>query len=101
MFEIGKQAMRKNHERFENLVRGEGKTTIELITEFNSMTARILLMCALGEDVTDQIVDFWKDGKKIKLTLGNALRLTFSCLISRMTYPKVVFFPFLARYYFF
>ena len=63
MMDIAKGAMRKTHKRFEALVPEGGKTTIDLITEFTNMTARILLMCALGEDVTEQMIDYWADGK--------------------------------------
>ncbi len=78
MFEIAKQAMSKTHLRFETLLEGKEKISIDLITEFNNMTARIMLMCALGEDVTELKVDFWEGGKKRQEALADAMRLTFS-----------------------
>lgn len=33
--------------------------------------------------------------------LSDALRLTFNNLVNRLTWPKIVFFPFLAKYYMF
>jgi len=79
MMDIAKQAMRKTHKRLETLaLKGDGKpVTIDLVTEFNNMTARILLMCAIGEDVTEMEIDYWQGGKVIKKSLSDALRETF------------------------
>jgi hypothetical protein len=60
-----------------------------LVTEFNKMTARVMLMCALGEDVTDMEIDYWKNGKVTKKSLSDALRECFQDLIDRMTWPRL------------
>ena len=70
------------------------------MTEFNNITARILLTCALGEDVTEQLIDYyWDDGKKEQIMLADALRLTFTNLMSRFTSPHIILFPFLSNTY--
>jgi hypothetical protein len=70
------------------------------VTEFNNITARILLTCALGEDVTEQLIDYyWNDGKKEQIMLADALRLTFTNLMGRFTDPHVILFPFLSNTY--
>jgi hypothetical protein len=101
MMDIAREAMRKSHRRFETLLKGKGKVTIDLVTEFNNMTARILLMCALGEDITEQLVWYYSGGMKEKMMLADAMRLTFSNLINRMMWPKLILFPFLAKYFIF
>ena len=63
------------------------------------MTARILLVCALGIDCAEEPVDFWKSGRCTQKTVSYSLRETFSNLINRMTQPHIVLFPMLARYH--
>lgn len=63
------------------------------------MSSRIFLMCALGVDCAEYMVDFWENGVKGQKTLSQCLRLTFSNLISRMGSPHIIYFPFLASYH--
>ena len=44
---------------------------------FNNVLARILLVCALGEDVSQQEVNFWDHGVLKKVSLAHSLRETF------------------------
>lgn len=63
------------------------------------MIARILLTCAFGLDIADMPIDYLLDGKVTKVPLVYLLRRTFSDLTERMSYPRVVMFPFLTRYH--
>ena len=65
------------------------------------MTSRILLMCALGEDINDDTIDFWEDGKLIKKSVSLALKDTFGKLVNRIADPHIILFPFLADTYIF
>jgi len=57
-------------------------------------------MCAFGEDVSDQKVNFWKNGKIEKVTISESLRETIAALtIERGSSLHLLIFPFLARYY--
>ena len=62
--------MSKTHARLESLTQGKSESVpINLGTEFNRMTARILLMCAVGEDVSEMEIDYWQDGQVVKKSL--------------------------------
>ena len=67
--------------------------------EIGLMTARILLVCALGVDCAESPVDFWENGVQGKKAVAYSLRVTFSNLINRMSSPHIVLFPFLATYH--
>lgn len=47
---------------------------IDLIHEMSVMLVRILLVCALGEDVGGQEINYWKNGKLIKVNVAYSLR---------------------------
>ena len=53
------------------------------------MQARILLICALGEDLGEREVDFWRGGRLEKRSLPEVLRETFHGLINRMGDPHI------------
>ena len=67
--------------------------------EIGLMTARILLVCALGVDCAEAPVDFWENGVLGKKTVAYSLRVTFSNLLGRVAEPHICFFPFLASYH--
>ena len=46
-------------------------------------------MCALGEDVTDLEIDYWKGGKVSKKSLADALRECFHELGERLVWPRL------------
>ncbi len=52
--------------------------------EVNTMTTRILLVCALGVDIADDEVDFWVGGRLEKRKVGFSLLQTFGDLIQRV-----------------
>lgn len=56
------------------------------------MQVRILLMCALGEDVADRELDYWSSGRCEKRCVSFILRETFHGLIRRMAHPHCFFF---------
>ena len=58
-----------------------------------------MLMCALGEDIADEIIECWENGKLVKKSVSLALKDTFSFLIARIADPHIVLFPFLADTY--
>ena len=61
------------------------------------MTTRILLVCAFGVDRAEDQVDFWENGVKMRKSLAESLRITWSNLMNRVIAPHIVLFPFLAR----
>ena len=61
------------------------------------MFVRILLVCALGEDVSQEQINYWENGKLTKVNVAYSLRETFHQLIERMSHPHVFFFPFMAN----
>ena len=63
------------------------------------MFVRILLVCALGEDCSETQIDYWENGKLIKVNVAYSLRETFHKLIDRMSHAHVFFFPFMADYF--
>lgn len=63
------------------------------------MFVRILLTTALGEDVSQQQVNYWQGGKLTKVSVAYSLRETFHHLIERMSHVHVFFFPFMADVY--
>ena len=62
---------------------GGGSVRINLITEFSDVFVRILLMCAFGEDVSKQDVDYWENGRCTKRSLSFVLRETLATLLER------------------
>ena len=74
MIEIAKLSMRTTLSKLRTLAKAGPKTTIDLIAEISMMQVRILLQCALGEDISDQEVDYWVSGKLEKRCISYALR---------------------------
>ena len=50
---------------------------IDIMEFISNMMARVMLMCALGENVTDDLVDYYEGGRVTQKTLGFSLRSTF------------------------
>ena len=63
------------------------------------MFVRILLVCGLGEDVSEYQIDYWVGGKLTKVNVGYSLRETLHKLFDRITYPHIFFFPFMINYF--
>jgi hypothetical protein len=67
--------------------------------EVSRMHVSILLKCAFGTDLSEELIDFEHEGKVEKKTLSYVLRTTFHECINRMADPHIVVFPFLADIY--
>ena len=99
LVETAKQAVSSTLNRFKKIQAKGGRQEVDIMEEIGLMTARILLVCALGVDCAEEPVNFWENGVKTQKTLAYSLRVTFSNIISRMISPHIVFFPFLASYH--
>ena len=101
LVEIARESVRFSVDQMKSRIRDQKtpKTEINLITEFSDIFVRILLMCALGEDVSRQSIDYWVNGKCEKVKVSYSLRETFGALIDRMANPHIFFFPFFANIY--
>lgn len=95
--EIAKSAVRTTVKRFESLSSKNGE--VDIMQEVNTMTTRILLVCAFGVDIADQKVDYWVNGRLEKRTVGFSLLATFGDLIQRVGAPHVQLCPPLASYF--
>lgn len=60
------------------------------------MQVRILLTCALGEDISDLELDYWHNGRLEKRCISFILRETFAGCINRMSSPHCFFIGYLA-----
>lgn len=63
------------------------------------MNIRILLICALGEDISELKIDYWHKGKLEKRSIPFSLRETFHFLVNRLANMHVFFFPFMANWF--
>mmetsp|Transcript_12867 Transcript_12867/g.16522 ORF Transcript_12867/g.16522 Transcript_12867/m.16522 type:complete len:299 (-) Transcript_12867:739-1635(-) len=100
LVEIAKTAMKTTLDRFHKISDQNGpKAEVDIMEEIGLMTARILLVCALGVDCAEELVDYWVGGRCTKKTLAYSLRETFSNLVNRMSMPHIVLFPWLARHH--
>ena len=89
MIDLAKTSMRKTLVSFKKLASAGPRTTIDIVAETSMMQVRILLLCALGEDLSEQEVDFWQSGRLEKRSLPEVLRETFHGLINRMGHPHI------------
>ena len=89
MIDLAKTSMRKTLTSFKQLASAGPRTTIDLVAETSLMTVRILLLCALGEDLSEQELDFWHRGRLEKRSVPEVLRETFHGLIHRMGAPHI------------
>ena len=98
LVELAKQMVYDTNNRWKMLSKS-GKTRINFMEEVSNLHTKILLKCALGEDVSEMLIDFEANGKIEKKTVSYALRTTFHQQINRMSDPHIVFFPFLSDIY--
>ena len=67
LVEIGKSAIVTTLDRFRRIsAEGGPKAEIDIMEEIGMMTARILLVCALGVDCAEEQVDYWEGGRLTK-----------------------------------
>ena len=79
MVEIARKSVRRTVDHWRKLIKesGESRTKIHLIDKISDMSVRTLLMTATGEDISEDPVDFWSNGKLEKRTIAYSLRETF------------------------
>ena len=65
------------------------------------MSARILLNCALGEDISERKIPYHHGGKVEQKFVSFVLLQTFEDCLNRMASPHVCFFPILRDIYIF
>ena len=65
------------------------------------MFTRILLKCAIGEDLDDVMVDYYENGVNNRKDVPYSLRNTFSKMIARTQQLHTIAFPRLAKYHIF
>lgn len=99
MCNIAKEAMQITITRWHKIIDGKPRTQFNFIEEMQTATARIILMCALGEDLSETLVDYHCNGKVEKRHISFVMRQTFHDLILRMFDVKLIFFPFLFDMY--
>ena len=100
LVDIAKGAVAKTLANFKEKVARQGpRTKIDIMEEIGMMTARIMLMCALGVDCAEHPVEFWENSRQGTKSLAYSLRFTFSNLVNRLLSPHIVLFPMLARYH--
>ena len=97
--ETAKSAVKTTLTRFNAIAAKGPRQEIDIMEEIGLMTARILLVCALGTDCAEDPVDFWENGVVGQKTVSYSLRVTFGNLVNRMVSPHIVLFPFLASYH--
>ena len=89
LVEIAKQAVSSTLNRFKNLSKAGPKSKVDIMEEIALMTTRILLVCALGVDCSEDPIDFWEGGKKDTKSVAYSLRHTFSNLVNRISSPHI------------
>ena len=94
--ELTKETVKQSVKRFRSLIK-DGEGCFDLIQEVNTTLVRVLLVCALGEDVSEEKIDYWRGCRKTQVSVAYSLRETFHQLIDRMTSVHVFFFPFMAN----
>ena len=99
LVDIARDAVRKTLTRFKTIAAKGSRSQVDIMEEIGLMTSRILLMCALGVDCSEDPVDFWENGIKMEKSVAYSLRVTLANLVSRFGSFHLVFFPFLASYY--
>jgi cytochrome P450 len=85
LFDIAKECVRTTVKRWRTIEGGKPRTRFDFMEEMQMMSGRILLSCALGEDITEKIN--W------------VLLQTFGDCLHRMASPHTLMFPFLRYWY--
>jgi cytochrome P450 len=99
MVNIAKESVQVTVERWRKIIGGKPRTRFDFMEEMQLLAARILLTCALGEDVSEDKVNYHHDGKVEQREVSFVLRQTFHDCIFRMASPHVVAFRFLSDCY--
>jgi cytochrome P450 len=98
LVELAKSRVQETHKRWKQLC-ANGRTRINFMEEVSMMHVKILLQCAFGIDISDNLIDYEHDGKTEKKSVAYVLRTVFHDCINRMADPHIVMFPFLATWH--
>jgi cytochrome P450 len=99
MCNIAKDAMQTTISQWRKTINDQPRTIFNFIEEMQNSSARVLLSCALGEDLSETNVDYHCNGKVEKRHISFVLRQTFHDSVMRALHPKLIFFPFLLDMY--
>ncbi len=86
MCEIVKQCMHEKVEDLKARFSRPGKD-MNLMQEISKMFIKIIMMCAFGEDLSEQMLDYSENGVKTKKTVAFVLRETFHNSLRRWHTP--------------
>ena len=99
MVEIAKESVRTTINRWKKLNNGEPGKQFAIMDEMQIMSSRILLNCALGEDISERTIPFRRNGKVTEMNISKAMLITFEDCLGRMASPHTLFFPILRDIY--
>lgn len=99
MFDIAKQSMRVTINRWKRIAAGKQRTQFDFQEEMQIMSGRILLTCALGEDISELEIPYWRDGRMTMRQINFVLLQTFLDCLDRMAQLHTMLFPFLRDWY--
>ena len=68
-------------------------TPVDIISEASKAHIRVLLKCAFGIDLSNQVLDWEQDGKVYQKTLDFVLIEAFHQLFMRVVSPQILIFP--------
>jgi hypothetical protein len=99
MCNIAKEAMQTTIIGWRKIIDNKPRTRFNFIEEMQTAAARIILSCALGEDLSETLIDYHSNGEVEKRHISFVLRQTFHDAIMRFVDIKLIFFPFLLDMY--
>lgn len=95
MVEIAKQSMAKTVSRWKAIGGGRPRIRFDFMEEMSIMSSRILLSCALGEDISETLIPYRANGRTEMRPLNFVLLQTFFDCLNRMASPHTCWLPFL------
>ena len=99
LFDIAKECVRTTVKRWRTIEGGKPRTRFDFMEEMQMMSGRILLSCALGEDITEKLIPYRRGGKVEMRQINWVLLQTFGDCLHRMASPHTLMFPFLRYWY--
>ena len=98
MIEQAKGCLVQTLDRWNNYVKA-GPAPIDLINEISLAYTRILLACAVGDNLDGVEVDYWEKGTLSRRDVPSAVRLTFANCLHRLFSEHIFIAPSLANYF--
>ena len=99
MVEIAKTCVQKTLNHWHDLSRGVNPVEIDFMELVQDMHVSIMLKCAFGVDVSQELIEYEHKGKVGKHSVSFAIRTSFQDTLGRMADPHVTMFPVLADVY--